>query len=80
MASSCRLASDIERTDMTGTPKMDGDKDTQGSSEQASPRAPTKRRLPTDDELRALGFKVLPPSGKGYSVPMGRRPAKKTEA
>jgi hypothetical protein len=31
---------------------------------------PTKpKQPPTDEELRALGFEVLPPSGRGYILP-----------
>ena len=59
---------------MTDTPKSDADKDTPA---QAPPTAPTKRRLPTDDELRALGFKIPPPSGKGYMLVGGIRPPAK---
>ncbi len=34
-----------------------------------------RRPLPPSEELRARGFKVLPPSGRGYLLPTGRPPS-----
>jgi hypothetical protein len=35
---------------------------------------PLRRLLPSLDELRRRGWRVLPPSGKGYIMPVGRKP------
>jgi hypothetical protein len=60
---------------MTDTPKK---------PEPVPPKAPTKasdatRKLPTPEELRARGFKVITSTGKGFMFihPMGKPPAKK---
>jgi hypothetical protein len=69
--------SDIDRTDMTVTPKMDGDKDTPGSSEQVSARAPTKSKLLTLDELRARGSRCCRHPARATACQWGGRRRKK---
>jgi hypothetical protein len=44
--------------------------DTSTGEGSADPTTPTRKGLPTEDELRALGFRVLKPSGKGYGLPL----------
>ena len=41
--------------------------------EPVKPEKPTRSRL-TVEELEALGIRMQPPSGKGFILPIGKRP------
>jgi len=43
------------------------------------PEEPARPPLPSLDELRERGFVVLPPSGKGFIIPVGKIPPQKPE-
>jgi len=62
-------ATDKSRSSSAGTPSSSAPKSKTGPTASSA----TTRGLPTLESLQARGFKVLPPSGKGFIMPTGRR-------